>query len=278
MEIAFELANDIDISGAMHFVSNAYGKQLERFIVPLGDEDSIDNACFTNSVTSMIIGHGGRDPDGIEGIASYARPHLSRLPDGDGLHSLAVAVADTFLTRLREWRKMDAPDGRTIIDNTPHHQWLYWAALGYTEFPWDVVITNQMIASAEYIWPELHSSLRGGLTIGTTNASRTAQFQAFSWVSTFPFGDAPPSLIDLRQGEIYTAEESARLAGLFLAHEIGHLLFHFGHPTENPACIMSPIADLRFRRWREKLSPDQCQPGSTAAMAAGAFKPYYWLQ
>jgi hypothetical protein len=79
----------------------------------------------------------------------------------------------------------------------------------------------------------------------------------------------------MRGVETFTPEEAARLAGVGAAHELGHQLFHFLHPYDNPACVMNPVPMFAYRAWVEKLSPQDCPLGSSPPMQPGAFKFVY---
>lgn len=79
----------------------------------------------------------------------------------------------------------------------------------------------------------------------------------------------------LRGGEKYSDREVAELSGAYLAHEIGHLLFQFGHPFGQKACIMNPVSMLRFREWFHQINSAGCPIGSRTEMTAGAVPIYF---
>ncbi len=165
-----------------------------------------------------------------------------------------------------------ALDGGPVIDARPYHEWLYWDTLGYTPLPWDVIVTNQLVASAEYDDLQIHASLRGGLTVGSTGQSRDGRIGGMAWISTFPFASDLPEVVRLRDGARYDPTTAARLAGAYLTHEIGHLLFHYAHPFGNAACVMTPARLLQFRAWLDGLDPARCLPNDSPAMRPGAVR------
>jgi hypothetical protein len=121
----------------------------------------------------------------------------------------------------------------------------------------------------------VHSVLRGGMALGLTAYKKGSPFGAYSFVSTFAVFSDDPWLLELRGGERYTESEKPRLIGYALAHQIGHLLFHYDHPWGRTACVMNPTYMLRLRAWVKGLSPKKCAPGSSPAMTRGAVKiPY----
>jgi hypothetical protein len=85
----------------------------------------------------------------------------------------------------------------------------------------------------------------------------------------------------LRGNEDYSATQAAELSGAYLAHEIGHLLFKFGHPFGAQACVMNPASMLDYRAWHEGLDAQRCRIGSLPEMRVGAIPEVYnadWLR
>ena len=180
--------------------------------------------------------------------------------------------ADTHLQRLALLATIMATDGKAVIDATPYNEWMFWSTLGERDRSHDVIITNQLVASAEYGAVDIHSALRGGLTLGTTDFATRAQFDSQFWWSTFAFTSNDPVIVSMRGGERYEPLEAARLAGTLAAHELGHLLFHYGHPFGVPACVMSPVPMLRFRAAASKLDATACKDANIPEMKPGAVK------
>ena len=79
----------------------------------------------------------------------------------------------------------------------------------------------------------------------------------------------------MRDGEIYSAEEAARLAGIGATHEIGHQLFHVLHPFGRTACLMNPVPLFAYRAWAAKLAPKDCPIGSGPDMQPGGYTFLY---
>lgn len=217
----------------------------------------------------------------LEDAMNYARPYLPSSADPQSLEEFSALLAVVMLERLTYWQDIKAEDDRPVLDATPRNEWIYWDTLGYSDLPYDVVITNQLVASAEYVAVDIHSAIRGGVTVGTTTFSRNNHFGSYVFWSTFPFTDTSDLSKSLRGGESYTEEQAAELAGVYLAHEIGHMLFKFGHPFGQQACVMNPVSMLRFREWREHIDAAQCRIGSLPEMEVGAIPEYYntnWLR
>ena len=212
----------------------------------------------------------------LEDALAFAAPYLPNAHAAD-LASLSDALAAAMLERLVQWRKVAAIDGAPVLDASPYNEWVYWDTLGYGNLQYDLVLTNQLIASAEYYGVDIHSAIRGGVTVGTTSYSRNSRYGSFVFMTTFPFQDNSALTMKLREGEQYSEEYAAELAGAYLAHEIGHLLFQFGHPFGQKSCVMNPASMLRFREWYEQIDVAGCPIGSRPEMKLGAIPPSYNL-
>jgi hypothetical protein len=211
----------------------------------------------------------------------YARPYLPETSAPKSLQEFSIMLADVMLERLDGWRAIKAADGAPVLDDTPRNEWIFWDTVGYGELPYDLVITNQLVASAEYTAVEVHTAIRGGLTTGTTTYSRNSPYGSFVFWSTFPFTDTSTMSHSLRGDEDYSATQAAELSGAYLAHEVGHMLFKFGHPFGKQACVMNPASMLQYRAWHQQLDAQQCRIGSIPEMTVGAIPEIYnvnWLR
>lgn len=212
---------------------------------------------------------------------AYARPYLPETADPKTLEAFSALLADVMLQRLDDWRTLQALDGAPVIDETPRNEWIFWDTVGYGALPYDLVITNQLLASAEYTAVEVHTAIRGGLTTGTTTFNRTGPHSSFVFWSTFPFTDDSAASHALRGDEDYSPTQAAQLSGAYLTHEIGHMLFRFGHPFGQKTCVMDPASMLLYRSWYEHLDAARCPIGSRPEMRVGAIPEIYnekWLR
>lgn len=205
----------------------------------------------------------------------FAVPYLLVRPETVSPRSFAEALTLTALQRISVWRTTLVSDGKPVIDDSSYNEWVLWDALGYGELPYDVVLTNQLVASLEYTGGGIHWSLRGGISNGTTSYSQASPYNSFVFLSTFGFVNDFEALLTLRNGERYTREEAARLAGAYLAHELGHQLLHLGHPFGAEGCPMTPAPLLKFREWYEQLDAKKCPLGGHPAMIVGPARIYY---
>ena len=200
----------------------------------------------------------------------FAKPHLLAPLTDSSIENFARALVDTQLSRLTRWRSTLGPAGRPLLDDSPFSEFVYWTALGMTELPYEVIITNQLMASAEYAENSVHSALRGGLSNGLTTGSIHAQHGTVSILSLYPFIATDPATMALRDGAFTNQAEMVGAAAALLTHEIGHQLLHLGHPFGNSACIMSPVQLLHFKAWMRGFAPARCAVGSAPAMRPGA--------
>ena len=204
--------------------------------------------------------------------ATYAAREIGLAKVDTDPSAWKIRLADTHLHRFASLAGMMAADGSPVIDRSPYNEWMYWTALGERDQPHDVVITNQLVASAEYWSVDIHSALRGGLSVGTTQFAKNANFGTHFWWSTFAYTSNDPVIVRMRGGERYEPLEAARLAGAGAVHELGHLLFHYEHPFGIPACVMSPTPMLRFREWVSKFDAAVCFAANAPGMKPGTAK------
>jgi ribosome modulation factor len=208
----------------------------------------------------------------LQDMVRFAQAAVPEMTVPGSLDAFGAAMADLQLRRLARWKSMLALDGRPAIDAQDFNEFSMWLALGHADLPFELVLTNQLIASVEYGWPAVHAAVRGGYTNGITTYSRDSRHGTVSVWSTYAFTGNDAALLAWREGESYDAMEAARLAGLAATHEIGHQLFHFLHPFGKPACLMSPVPMFAYRAWAQRLSARDCPVGSDPALRPGAYK------
>ena len=156
-----------------------------------------------------------------------------------------------------------------MLDANAYNEWVWWDSLGYGDLPYEVVITNQLVASAEYYGMDVHSSLRGGLTAGTTSYNRHALLSTYAYVMVYPMLNDTDLLTTLRQDSSYSDEQIVNYSAALLTHELGHMLLRLGHPFGDKHCIMSPTTLLNYRDWYKQLDSNQCAIGSSEQMMPG---------
>ncbi len=213
-----------------------------------------------------------RDEGDLAEQKRFAAPYLLAPPADASDLAFARALVQTQHTLLRHWHQLKVADGAPLIGGDRYNEYAYWNLIGSTELPYEVVVTNQLIASAEWEENSVHSAIRGGVSNGVTSESLSARFKLVSVLSTFPFLDDSPQTVRLRGGETPDEEAANQYMALLLTHELGHQLLHLGHPFGNASCVMTPPIALRFRQWAEGLSAASCPLGSSRASTPGAVK------
>ncbi|HKW36197.1 MAG TPA: hypothetical protein VJO54_00140 [Burkholderiales bacterium] len=215
-------------------------------------------------LTRLVRGYAAAlrsDESGLDDLIAYAQPYLLAPVRERSYEGLAEAVTATLLARLDRLKAQKLPGGNSLIDASPNNEVLYWAFIGKLSFPYDVVITNQLIASAEYVGSSIHTAIRGGITNGITASNPYSPRGTTAIVSLYPVFGEDAVTRSLRGDESYSEADGARFAGFLLVHEIGHQLFDLGHPYGRTACVMDPPELLRLREWVARLSPAGCPVG-----------------
>ncbi|MBT8118085.1 MAG: hypothetical protein KJN89_00085 [Gammaproteobacteria bacterium] len=206
-----------------------------------------------------------------DNVIDFAQPYLlyAEKKPRDFIE-LSYALVDTLIARLRYWHTELAEDGRPVLLDDSFNQWVWWDSLGYSELPYDIVITNQLVASAEKYAMDVHSSVRGGITAGTTTYNKNTPLSSYAYIMVYPMLNDSELLTRLRQDETYSDEQIVNYSAALLTHEIGHLLLHLGHPFGQKYCIMSPTVMLNYRHWYDQLDAERCAVGSNSDMMPGA--------
>lgn len=225
---------------------------------------------FAKAFAEDLKKQGGQLPELIE----YARPHIGAVSI-DSYEALGTALARLQLDRIERWKNVKALDGTPAIDASPYNEYFMWLALGYSRVPFELLLTNQIIASVEYLHSAVHSAIRGGYSNGLATYSRSSRVKTVSVWSTFAFTTDDPWVREMREGESYSPQEAARLAGIGATHEIGHQLFHLLHPYGRKACLMNPVPMFAYRAWAAQLSPKDCPIGSGPDMRPGGYQFHY---
>jgi hypothetical protein len=271
---------DVVYSDVQTVTIEAVFKQLQPRVIAerqgeIVDIDLIDaqvREAMQQSLFKTLSNYSGNQ----QNVIAYAQPYLlhPEIKQQDFI-GLSYALVDTLIARLRYWQSQTAADGKPVLDSTAYNEWVWWDSLGYGDLPYDVMITNQLVASAEYYGMDVHSSLRGGLTAGTTTYNKQSSLGSYAYIMVYPMLNDTDLLTTLRQDETYSQQQIIDYSAALLTHELGHLLLHLGHPFGRTPCIMSPTIMLHYRDWFDHLDAAQCAIGSSTEMTPGAAKIDY---
>jgi hypothetical protein len=204
---------------------------------------------------------------------AFAKPHLVGAVVPTDQATLAQALVDTQLARYAAWQAIQGGDGQPLLEGSIYNEYYAWVFAPRTT-PWafEVVITNQLLASVEYSDNSLHSALRGGVSNGLTMQSPGSRYGTVSTLSLFPFTSQDPLTQQLRNDTQGTPINPTEAAAAMLTHELGHQLLHLGHPFNSKACVMNPPELLQFEAWTRGLDAAQCPLGNHAENKPGVLR------
>jgi len=265
LSVVFEEPESVSIEKLFEVLPEKVKQERQKEIVKFGAVNDTDIIKMRAGVYEVLSKYW----DDRQAVVDYARPYLLTPVKDNDFKQLSVALVDTLLKRLEYWRTQKAEDGRPVIDSRPYNEWVWWDSLGYGDLPYDIIITNQLVASAEMYGMSVHSSIRGGITAGTTTYSKQARYGSYVYVMVYPMLNDLAMLVELRNDKSYSSDQVTTYAAALLTHEIGHQLLHLGHPFGNPKCIMSPTPLLKYREWLAGLDAAGCPLNSEASMTPG---------
>jgi hypothetical protein len=201
---------------------------------------------------------------------AYAQPHLISTIAPNDSRSLAAALIDTQLVRFNQWKGLTGNDAQPLLNGSLYNEYMAWALAPRGQaWPFEVVITNQLLASVEYQSNSLHSALRGGVSNGLTCESPASRYGTVSTLSLFPFINQTSLTRQLRGDDDRFTADPVQAAATLLTHELGHQLLHLGHPFGNKSCVMNPPELLQFSNWVKGLDAARCPLGNEAENTAG---------
>lgn len=235
-----------------------------------------------DKVTQMLIEQIEKNADSLNDQIAFAEPYLTVPPTANNVDGFAAAVTETYKARLAYWTKATLADGAPIIGKVagrkdlPLNEYGYWTYMAKLGVKAEIVLTNQFIASVEYIPMPIHTAIRGGITGGSSEYNPASKLGASVWMSVAPFLMDDPQVNALRKGERYARNDALYYASIMLAHELGHLILHLGHPWSNEACVMRPAEVLDFATWAENLDAAKCRVGSGPEMTPGVLEIPIW--
>ena len=272
--------NDIQIFNIDDVFADVVENEPTRFGRRIGDfrNRKVD----WEEVRGFIVEKIKEAQDPLSEQIEFARPYLLQPLDEETLDGFSRAVVETFRIRLAHWTAAKLDDGYPVIGKVPgrpdlpYNEYFYWALMMRLGIDAEIVLTNQLIASVEYIPIPIHTSLRGGITGGSTEYNPSSRLGSSVWVSLFPYLSNDEQIVALRNGDRYSRLEAFSYAGAMLAHEMGHQLFQLGHPWSNPACPMRPTQALDFASWVAGFDAQKCLISSSAAMVPGTMKAPIW--
>jgi hypothetical protein len=266
LHVVFENEMQLPIADFFAYLPEKVIEGRGQFIINPNNLTELTLQQMRNSIRSTLIAY----EQDQQSVIDYAKPYLVDNCEVCDLTELSNELVKTMLARIKFWFEYKASDGQPILNRMPYNEWVWWDSMGYSDMPYDVVITNQLVASIENYGMAVHSSLRGGITGGTMTYSKKAAYKSYVFISTFQLLDDSDMIAKLRDDEKYTQEQIVNYVAALLTHELGHLFFHYGHPFNAPSCIMNPTPLLKYREWYEGFDIEACKAGGYPMMEPGA--------
>lgn len=272
-EVKFERKADLSVQALFDILPFVAKKNQSKKIIYIDDEKN-ELESF-NKIRNSISVQIQNSASSAQSQIDYANPYLIEKKEIKSLDGLTAELTKTLIQRHQFWVKKLANDGKSVLDGSSYNQWIYWDALGYGNLPYDVIITNQLVASIEENGMPVHTCLRGGINGGNTTYSKQGLSGGFVFVSAFQMMNNNALLTILREDETYTEQQIIDYTAATLTHELGHLLFHYAHPFNAQSCIMNPTPLLHYRQWYEQLDVQACQLLNSPMQQPGAAKITY---
>jgi len=235
------------------YVAKEY--QSQKIISIDDEEDAFESFNKIRKSIALQIEHSASSQ---QSIIDYALPYLVDKNEMNNVNDFTAGLAKTITQRYKFWSEQLAEDGKPVLDASPYNQWIYWDSLGYGALPYEVIITNQLVASIEENGMPVHTCLRGGITGGNMTFNKNSELGGFIFVSAFQIINDNKLMSFLREDETYTDEQRINYIAATITHELGHLLLHYAHPFNAQSCIMNPTPLLHYREWFEQLDVNAC--------------------
>ena len=162
-------------------------------------------------------------------------------------------IMDYHLKKLSKISKLKNKNDNILIDqNNFYNEFMYWDSINESQSEYDLIITNQLIASAESYFYSIPAGLRGGITTGVATKSKTP-LNGVVVVSTFPFL-SNISFFNKERGQNYSPEKVYNYIAWIGVHEFGHLLGFRAHNYNHSRCIMKPSLGFKYKEWYQEIS------------------------
>lgn len=256
VDVKFEQKKKISVQSLFEYLPLVAKNNQSKKIISIADKEDADK--YFKKIRDSIALQFKHGPSSAQSIIDYARPYLVEKNQVSSQDEFTAELAKTITQRYQFLLEQLANDGKPVLDGSPYSQWIYWDSLGYGALPYEVIITNQLVASIEENGMPVHTCLRGGITGGNMTFNKQSELGGFVFVSAFQIINDNKLMSFLRDDKTYTEEQSINYIAATITHELGHLLFHYAHPFSAQSCIMNPTPLLQYRQWFEQLDVEAC--------------------
>lgn len=265
LELALELQPRISVKQLFHYLPAKVKQARHSAILTWKHIGTAEREAIHQSIYNSLKAYEDHPREAID----YARPYLLDAGDIHNLSQLVDAITQTYITRFEYWTRQQGRDGKPLL-NGEYNEWVWWDSLGYGALPYDVVITNQPVISMENYDLSMHTSLRGGVTLGTMTYNRDSPYFGYIFASSYIFNNPLSEPHLYHNAAHFTAEEAIDYTAVIVTHELGHLLYHYGHPFNAVSCIMNPTPTISYREQYQQLDAAACRALNLPSMQAGA--------
>jgi hypothetical protein len=268
LQLAFDSPSEQNISTLFTGITPSLWNQLKQATYHSKSGNADRTRLIKTTQTSLA-----QNRSDLASQIAFAKPHLVSAIVPTDPASLAQALVDTQLTRYAAWQAIQGSDGQPLLEGSIYNEYYAWVFAPRTKaWNFEVVITNQLLASVEYSDNSLHSALRGGVSNGLTAQSPGSRYGTVSTLSLFPFTSEDPLTRQLRDDAVGAPPNATEAAAAMLTHELGHQLLHLGHPFNSKACVMNPPELLQFEAWTRGLDAAMCPLSNHAENKPGAYR------
>ena len=164
---------------------------------------------------------------------------------------LLEKVAEIHLEKLLELSNYGYSDGEPLLEDNLYHQFMAWYFFLQMQEDYEVLLTNQLLASVETFHPEIHVSLRGGVATGFVSPSNNPTGGAVL-VSLFPIL-SNLEFFNKQRKQAYDSGEIRDSVVFMLMHELLHLLDHRKHYFDHEGCLMNPAPGFQYHEWVQEI-------------------------
>jgi hypothetical protein len=268
LNVTFDTLVEHEISSLFQGITPALWKRVKADIYDYRDGAPDRKRLIADMKNSLAL-----NSSPIAAKIAFAKPHLISAVNPTNANTLAETLIDTQLARFAAWQKLKGIDGQDLLNDHFYNEFYAWVHAPRTQaWPFEVVMTNQLITSTEYVENTIHSALRGGVSNGITTQSPSSRYGTVSVCSLFPMTSMDSLTRQLRNDPLGQEPQSVEAVAALLTHELGHQLLHLGHPFNSKACVMNPAELLRFDAWTKGLDAAQCPIGNVPENKPGALR------